>query len=178
MKHGKHYQRSKFIALAIVILGVFHLFSCSSEYSLFRNQRKLSRILKNHPELAKVEIRDSIVIVESKEIDTFFSFQTTRDTIQYAGISVIRYRDSFRFIGRTQPCTTIIRQSKTIIGDTSRKPSRAELRNQRKENKVKETAQRKDSRNKGRLILNISLLLNLYFLISLILWYFKKRFNA
>lgn len=160
MKYGKHLiQRTKFIAIAIVGFNLFHLVSCGAN-------NRLQRILKNHPELAKIEVRDSIVVVEGKKIDTFFSIKATHDTIQYAGISIIRYRDSFRLIGRTQPCTTIIRQSRTVIGDTTRKPSRAEIRQQRKETKVKETEQRENRKNRYYMnFLCLSIVINVYLML-------------
>lgn len=170
MNYGKHLQRSKFIANTIVVLVVLHLISCSS-------QRRLSRLLKNHPELNKVEVKDSVFISGGEKVDTFFIVKNTHDTIQYAGLSVIRTRDTIRIVGRTKPCTTLIKQYRVTIGDTSRKPSRAEIRKNRKEAKVKKTEQRQDSKYKYFLIL--SLIANAYLLMTnLVLRYLNKQKDA
>lgn len=170
MYYGKHHQRNKFIAILLILFGVFHIFSCSS-------QRRLGRLLKNHPELNKVEVKDSVFISGGEKVDTFFIVKNTYDTIQYGGLSVIRTRDTIRIVGRTKPCTTLVKQYRVTIGDTSRKPSRTEIRKNRKETKVKKTEQRRDSKYKYFLI--ISLLANAYLLMTnLALRYLNKQKDA
>jgi hypothetical protein len=170
MKYGKHLiQRTQFVTYTIALLGVLYLVSCSANH-------RVQRILKNNPELVQNRFRDSIFINEGKIIDTQVVFKTTHDTIQYGGISIIRASDTIRIFGRTEPCTTIIRKQFVSIGDTSR-PSRAEIRQQRKKTKDKKTEGR--SNNKYRYFLIISLVANAYLLMTnIILRYLNKQNNA
>ena len=160
MKYGKHLiQRTKFIAIAIVGFNLFHLVSCSSH-------NRLQRILKNHPELNRVETKDSVFITGGEKVDTFFIVKKAHDTIQYGGLSVIRTRDTIRIVGRTRPCTTLIKQYRVTIGDTSRKLSKAEIRQQRKETKVKETEQRENRKNRYYMnFLCLSIVINVYLML-------------
>lgn len=170
MNYGKHYQRSKFTTIAIIVIAVLHLVSCSSE-------RRLSRLLRNNPQLVKTEIRDSIVIVPSKEIDTFVVLKETHDTIQYAGVSIVRFRDSFRIIGRTQPCTTIIKQYRTTIGSDTNQRNRMGVRNKRGKSNGQKTEKRSNSPYRYFLIL--SLIANAYLLMTnLVLRYLNKQKDA
>jgi hypothetical protein len=170
MKYGKHLiQRTQFVTYTIALLGVLYLVSCSAN-------NRVQRILKNHPELVQNRFRDSIFINEGKIIDTQVVFKTTHDTIQYGGISIIRASDTIRIFGRTEPCTTIIRKQFVSIGDTYR-PSRAEIRQQRKKTKEKETERR--GNNKYRYFLIISLVANAYLLMTnIILRHLNKQNNA
>ena len=170
MKYGKHLiQRTKFVTIAIAMLGVLHLVSCSAN-------NRLQRILKNHPQLVQSRFRDSIFINEGKIIDTQVVFKTTHDTIQYGGLSFVRYADTIRIFGRTEPCTTIIRKQYTTFGDTT-KQRRASNRISRKENARQKTEKRQGNLYKYLLI--VSVFFNGYLLMTnIILRYLNKQNNA
>jgi hypothetical protein len=170
MKYGKHLiQRTKFTTYAIAFFGVLYLCSCSANY-------RLQRILKNHPKLVQSKVVDSIVIRESKIIDTQVVFKTTHDTIQYGGLSIIRTHDTIRIVGRTEPCTTIIRNRYTTLGDSS-KQRRTDNRAERRKNGGKKTEVR--SNNIYRYLLIVSAIANFYLLMTnIILRYLNKQRNA
>jgi hypothetical protein len=107
MHYGKN-RTTKFSAILYfgIVMGLFY--SCSPH-------RRFARLLRNHPYLLQVQVRDSFVVREGKVIDTTLLIKETHDTIQYGGTTIIRTSDTFRFITRIEPCTTFIQKREIIL---------------------------------------------------------------
>jgi hypothetical protein len=107
MHYGKN-RTTKFSAILYfgIVMGLFY--SCSPH-------RRFARLLRNHPYLLQVQVRDSFVVREGKVIDTTLLIKETHDTIRYAGTTIIRSSDTFRFITRIEPCTTFIQKREIIL---------------------------------------------------------------
>jgi len=107
MHYGKN-RTTKFSTILCfgIVMGLFY--SCSPH-------RRFARLLRNHPYLLQVQVRDSFVVREGKVIDTTLLIKETHDTIQYGGTTIIRTSDTFRFITRIEPCTTFIQKREIIL---------------------------------------------------------------
>jgi len=114
MHYGKHHRTNRFITILIASIGLLSIHSCSPN-------KRLVRLLKKYPYLIENRVKDSVVIRQGKVIDTTLLIKETHDTIQYAGTTIIRTSDTFRFITRIQPCTTFIQKRETIFPKETKK---------------------------------------------------------
>lgn len=85
--------------ISCIVISLFLLASCSP-------QRRLNRLIGNHPELARIQVKDTVltvietdtVYIPERTIDTFFSFSTDTFIVTDSGvtITVIKEVDRWR----------------------------------------------------------------------------------
>lgn len=101
-------------AISCVSLSLLLLFSCSP-------QRRLNRLIGNHPELSIAQVRDTLltvietdtVYIPERTIDTFFSFSTDTFTVTDSGVAVtvIKEVDRWRI-------KTVVQRDTVVYTDT------------------------------------------------------------
>lgn len=100
--------------ISCIAIVLFLLASCSP-------QRRLNRLIGNHPELARAQVRDTVltvieldtVYIPERSIDTFFSFATDTFTVTDSGVTVtvIKEVDRWRL-------KTVVQRDTFVYTDT------------------------------------------------------------
>lgn len=103
----------KQISLVALVLIIFS--SCSP-------QRRLNRLIGNHPELAQAQVRDTVltvmetdtVYIPERSIDTFFTFLTDTFTVTDSGITVTVIKEIDRWRLKTVVARDTVYYSDTV----------------------------------------------------------------
>lgn len=100
--------------ISCIVISLLLLASCSP-------QRRLNRLIGNHPELAKVHVKDTVltaietdtIYIPERSIDTFFTFQTDTFTVTDSGVTVtvIKEVDKWRL-------KTVVQRDTILYTDT------------------------------------------------------------
>lgn len=101
-------------AISCIAIVLLLLASCSP-------QRRLNRLIGNHPELARVQVRDTVltvidsdtIYIPERSIDTFFAFHTDTFTVTDSGVTVtvIKEIDRWRL-------KTVVQRDTILYTDT------------------------------------------------------------
>ena len=81
-------------------------------------QHRLSRLLKNNPNLYEIFRHDSILVRNEILSDSVFFFKSEKDTIVFNNATIFRHFDTIRLRQSCPPCTTYL--SKTILQPTEK----------------------------------------------------------
>ena len=104
--HIPRTKRSTKLVFAIYGLLCCLLFNCCSPVYRFEH------LLQNHPYLANLYAKDSVVVQTHEDLDTLFYFSSQKDTIVFNDTKLYRTADTIRLVRTFKPCTTYL--SKTI----------------------------------------------------------------
>ena len=94
----------------ILVMGICFC-ACSPQY-------RISRLLKNNPDLYEIFRHDSVYIRDVNSTDSVFFFTKEKDTIVFSNATIYREFDTLRLVQSCPPCTTYL--SKTILQPTER----------------------------------------------------------
>lgn len=102
-------------AISCIAITILLLSSCSP-------QRRLNRLIGNHPELARAQVRDTVltvieldtVYIPERSIDTFFSFSTDTFNVTDSGVTVTVIKEVDRWHLKTTVKRDTIYSSDTV----------------------------------------------------------------
>lgn len=100
-------KNSKFITIVLGLLISIVYTNCSPHY-------RFERLLHNHPYLAKLYAKDSVVVDFYEDVDTIFVFSSEKDTLFFNDTKLFRTSDTIRLVRTFKPCTTYVSKNISI----------------------------------------------------------------
>lgn len=100
-------------SLAKIRIGVFG-FLISILYTNCSPHYRFERLLRNHPYLAKLYAKDSVVVDFYEDVDTIFVFSSEKDTLFFNDTKLFRTSDTIRLVRTFKPCTTYVSKNISI----------------------------------------------------------------